>query len=102
MTDGEFISLWLIGLVVAALVVLVAAALLVAVLLAARSILRHGAEALAAAEHIAADTHVIWALADTNRVAAEILATVESIETNGAAVAGALRDTEATFASRVR
>lgn len=95
MTDGEFLTAWLLVIAVVALVILIAAGLLMTILLTARSILGHGAEALDAAEHIAADTQVIWALSDTNRVAGEILATAEQIEANGAAIATALRETEA-------
>ena len=101
MTDGEFITIWLVAVALAAVVVLIAAGLLLAVLLTARSLLRHGAQALEAAEHIAADTQVIWALDDTNRVAADILATAESIEGNGGAIATALRETEAAPVSVV-
>lgn len=95
MTDGEFITAWLVVVALAGVVVLIAAGLLLAILVTARSILGHGAEALEAAEHIAADTQVIWALADTNQVAAQILATAEQIEANGAVIAEALRQTEA-------
>lgn len=95
MTDSEFITAWLAVVAVVAVVILIAAGLLLAILLTARSILGHGAEALEAAEHIASDTQVIWALADTNQVAGEILATTERIEANGAVIATALRDTEA-------
>ncbi len=95
MTDSEFITAWLVVVALVAVVILIAAGLLLAILLTARSILGHGAEALEAAEHIAADTQVIWALADTNAVAGEILATAEQIEANGAAIASALRETEA-------
>ncbi len=95
MTDALLLAAWLIGLGVAAVVVLLAAALLLMILFTARSILGHGAEALAAAEDIARDTQVIWALADTNEVAAAILATAEEIEQNGGAIAAALRETEA-------
>lgn len=102
MSDAEFTGYWLIGVAVVAIVVVVAAVLLLAILMTARSILGHGAQALAAAEHIAADTKVIWALADTNRVAADILATAESIEQNGGAVAVALRASEAAPASLTR
>jgi len=95
MTDAEFTTLWLIGVAVVAVAVLLAAVLLLAILLTARSILGHGAQALEAAEHIAADTKVIWALADTCKVAGDILATAESIEENGGAIAATLRSTEA-------
>ncbi len=94
MTDTEFFGLWLVGVGMVAVVILLAAILLLGVLYVARSILRHGAQALEAAERIAADTQVIWALADTNRVAAEILATAEHIEDNGAVIATALEETQ--------
>lgn len=95
MTSAELTTGWLIGLGVAVVVVLLAAILLLIVLVTARSILKHGAEALSAADDIARDTQVIWALADTNRVAEEILATAAQIEDNGGAIAAALRETEA-------
>ncbi len=94
MTDAELTTAWLIGVAVAGVVVLLAAALLLMVLSAARSILRHGAEALAAAEEIQRGTSVIWALSDTNRIAGEILATAERIEENGGVIAEALAETE--------
>jgi hypothetical protein len=81
---------WSLG--VAAVVVLLAAALLIAILLVAKSILSHAGQALEAAESIAADTKIIWALDDTNRIAGEILATTESIESHGGAIAGALHE----------
>ena len=102
MTDTELTTAWLIGLGVTAVVVLLAAVLLLRVLQAARSILGHGAEALAAAEEIARDTQVIWALAETNRVAGQILETAERIEENGGVIATALRETEAGPVSVVR
>ena len=88
-------TVWTICLVVAVVVILIAAALLIASLLVARSLVAHGLQALAAAEAIAEDTKVIWALADTNVVAGEILATAESIETHGGRIAGALHETQA-------
>jgi hypothetical protein len=87
-------TVWAICLAVAVVVILIAAALLIAILLVARSIATHGLQALAAVEAIAADTKVIWALADTNEVAGEILATVESIEAHGGRIAGALHEAQ--------
>lgn len=92
---AELYTIWAICLVVAVVVILIAATLLIAILLVARSIAAHGLQALAAAEAIAEDTKVIWALADTNEVAGEILATVESIEAHGGRIAGALHETRA-------
>ncbi len=88
-------TVWTICLVIAVVVILIAAALLIAILLVARSLVAHGLQALAAADAIAEDTRVIWALADTNAVAGEILATVESIEAHGGRIAGALHETQA-------
>ena len=88
-------TVWTICLVVAVVVILIAAALLIAILLVARSLVAHGLQALAAAEAIAEDTKVIWALADTNVVAGEIHATAESIEAHGGRIAGALHETSA-------
>lgn len=92
---AEIYTVWFIVLAVGAVVVLLAAALLLLILSVARSILRHGQQALAAAEAIAADTGVIWALADTNRVAGDILDTAGQIEGHGGVIAALLHDTPA-------
>ncbi|MHB8646704.1 MAG: hypothetical protein ACYDAR_13020 [Thermomicrobiales bacterium] len=88
-------TVWAICLVIAVVVILIAAALLIAILLIARSIAAHGLQALAAADAIAKDTQVIWALSTTNEVAGEILATAESIEAHGGRIAGVLHETQA-------
>jgi hypothetical protein len=88
-------TVWTICLVIAVVVILIAAALLIAILLVARSLVAHGTQALEAADAIAKDTRVIWALAETNEVAGEILATVESIEAHGGRIVGALHETQA-------
>jgi hypothetical protein len=88
-------TIWAIWLVVAVVVILIAAALLIAILLVARSLVAHGLQALAAADGIAEDTKIIWALSTTNEVAGEILATAESIEAHGGRIAGALHETQA-------
>jgi len=82
-SNSHLFTVWGISLVIAAIVVLIAAVLLIAILLVARSILKHGAEGLQALEKIADDTGVIWALAETNRLAEEILAATESIGSRG-------------------
>ena len=91
MPDAELYTIWYWSLAVAAVVVLLAAILLIAILLIARRILTHAGQALSAAESIAEDTKIIWELDETNRVAGEILAAVESIEERGGRVAGALQ-----------
>ncbi len=92
---AQIYTVWFIVLAVATVVVLLAATLLLVILSVARSILRHGTQALVAAEAIAADTKVIWALADTNRVAGDILDTAGRIEGNGGRIAALLHDTPA-------
>jgi NAD(P)-dependent dehydrogenase (short-subunit alcohol dehydrogenase family) len=96
MTDAELYTIWFIGLAIAVVVVLIAAGLLIAILLTARSIRGHAQRALAAVEQIAEDTAVIWALDDTNSVAGDLLATVESIEEHGGRIAGALHSQAAS------
>ncbi|GAC1401799.1 MAG: hypothetical protein NVSMB52_15620 [Chloroflexota bacterium] len=83
MSNSHLYTVFGISLGIATVVVLLAAILLIAILLTARSILKHGAQALQVAESIANDTRVIWALAETNRLADEILATTESIGSRG-------------------
>lgn len=90
MTDAELVTVFAVGLGIAAVLIVVAAGLLIAVLLAARAILGHAAEALEAAGQIADDVQVIWQLDTTNRVAGEILMGAESIEAHGAQIVGAV------------
>lgn len=90
MSDAELYTVFFWGLGIAAVIIAVAAALLVAILLTARSILGHAAEALEAAEQIADDVQVIWALDETNRIAGEILMGAESIESHGAQIVEAV------------
>lgn len=92
MTDADLFTAFAIGLAIAAVLILVAAGLLIAVLFAARAILGHAAEALEAAEKIAADTEVIWQLDETNRIAGEILMGAESIEAHGAQIVSAVSE----------
>lgn len=90
MSNSHLFTIWGISLVIAAVVVLLAALLLIGILLVARSILKHGAEGLGSLEKTAADTRVIWALAETNRLAEEILAVTESIGSRGVRIAEGL------------
>jgi len=90
MPDAELYTIWYWSLAVAGVVVLLAAALLIAILLVARRILGNARKALEAAEAIAEETKVIWALDETNRTAEEILATAESIEERGGRIASTL------------
>lgn len=90
MTDTDLWSAWWLWMAVAGLVVVVAAVLLIAIWLTARGILAHARRALAAAERIRENTMPIWALSTTNEVAAEILETVQSIESKGGKLVEAL------------
>ena len=90
MSNAELFSTWYWSLGVAAVVVVIAAVLLGAILLVAIEIQQRAQQALHYAERIARDTGVIWNLADTNRVAADIEATARSIEAHGGRIAEAL------------
>lgn len=90
MSDGDLYTVWGISLAITAVVIILAVALLVVIWRTAAGILDEAREALDAAEHIAADTGVIWELDTTNRVAGEILDTATSIEERGGRIAGAL------------
>ncbi len=94
MTDAELYNLWFLYLGVAAVVVIVAAALLLAVLAAARSIEKGATAALGMVEQIQDNTKVIWALTDTNEVAAQLREGAAAILSNATAIAEALHDGE--------
>jgi len=90
MTDAELWGAWRLWMGVAAAIIVVAAVLLVMIWRTARGIYAEALRALAAAERIRENTNPIWALATTNEVAGEMLATVQHIEKNGGALASAL------------
>ncbi len=94
MTDQQILAYWYIGLVVAAVVVVIAAALLIAVLMVARRIERGAGAALGIVDQIRANTQVIWALQDTNRVAKDLCDGAESILAHAGAIAQALHDAD--------
>ncbi len=79
MTDQVLFFYWYIGLIVAAVIVVIAAVLLLAILVTARSIDRGAKAALDMVKQIRANTQVIWALEDTNKVARQLLGGAESI-----------------------
>ena len=90
MTDADLWSSWRMWMIVATAIILVAAVLLIAIWQTARGIYREALRALSAAEKIRANTDPIWALKTTNEVATMMLETVQHIEKNGGALAGAL------------
>lgn len=90
MTDADLWAAWRLWMIVATLVILIAASLLIAIWRTARGIHAEALRALAAAQKIKESTMPIWALATTNEVAGGLLATVESIEQKGGALAAAL------------
>ncbi|MEP7198200.1 MAG: hypothetical protein ABI874_00165, partial [Chloroflexota bacterium] len=70
----------------------IAAALLIAVLLAAKSIERGAAAALGLVKQVRDNTRVIWALQDTNKVAAQLLGGAQAILKDAGQIAQALHD----------
>lgn len=95
MTDAQLLANWYIWLAIAAVVVVIAAALLLAVLAAARSIARNAGAALGLVTQIRDNTQVIWALQDTNRVAAQLLGGAQSILAHAGQIAQALNEPNA-------
>jgi hypothetical protein len=90
MTDAQLWAAWRLWLGVAAAVIVVAAVLLILIWRTARGIYAEAVRALHAAQRIRENTTPIWALATTNEVAGELLATVQQIESKGGALAAAL------------
>ncbi len=100
MTDPDLYSLWTLALVLAGLVVVIAAGLLIGVWMAARRVRRLAVVALAVVEQIKANTASVWALDDTNEVAAGLLHEAESILAHAGAVAHALHEADAPSPER--
>lgn len=94
MTDAQLLTNWYIALAVAVVVVVIAAALLLAVLSAAKAIERKAAAALGLVKQIRENTQVIWALQDTNRVAAQLLGGAQSILNHAGQIAQALHEAD--------
>ena len=90
MSDAELWSAWRMWIIVATVVVLLAAGLLITILVTARRILSEAVRALNAVENIRKNTQPIWELQTTNKVAEQILQTVEAIEQKGGALVRAL------------
>ena len=90
MSDAELWRAWRLWMGLAVVIILVAAVLLIMIWRTARGIYSEALRALKAAEHIRENTMPIWALKTTNEVAGQMLATVQSIEKNGGALAAAL------------
>lgn len=93
MSDADLWASWRLWLGVAVVVVALAAGLLIAIIVTARGILAEAVRARAAAEAIRVNTLPIWQLQTSNDVAADLLATVQSIESHGGALAAALTHT---------
>ena len=94
MTNQEFLNLWFLYLGIAGVVVVIAAALLIAILLAAKAIERSAGVALDRVKQIRENTQVLWALQDTNQVAAQLQAGAESILNNAGQIAQALQEAD--------
>jgi hypothetical protein len=90
MSDAELWAGWRLWIVVATVVVLLAAGLLITILVTARGILAEAVRVLNAVETIRKNTQPVWELQSTNRVAEQILHTVEAIEQKGGALVRAV------------
>ena len=90
MSDADLWSAWRMWMMLAVVIILVAAVLLIMIWRTARGIYAEALRALHAAERIRDSTMPIWALKTTNEVATQMLATVQSIERTGGALAAAL------------
>jgi len=94
MTDAQLLTNWYVGLGIAGAVVVIAAALLLAVLAAAKNIERNAIVALGVVKQIRENTQIIWALQDTNKVAANLLGGAESILGHAGQIAQALHEAD--------
>ncbi len=86
-------TLWAWGFLVGIVVVLVVAVLLLGILQQARRIHRLAQTASAVVGKIDVNTRSVWALRDTNRVAAEILHGAAAIDANASAIVAAVSHT---------
>lgn len=86
-------SLWTLGFLAGLVVVLIVALTLIGILVQARRIARLAPVAAQLVSEIEANTRSVWALRDTNQVAAEILGAAEAIDANTAAIADAVSHT---------
>src|SRR5579859_2486680 len=90
MTDAQLYNDWIIGLIIAAVVIVIVAALLLWILALVRSIAANAIRALQAVERIRANTQPIWALQDTNAVGLQLLEGAQSIRKHAEAAADVL------------
>ncbi|MGP1398064.1 MAG: hypothetical protein ACTS3R_21360 [Inquilinaceae bacterium] len=86
-------SFWALGFLAGAAIVAIVAVLLVGILLQARRIRKLARTASDVVAEIDINTRSVWALRDTNRVAAEILEGAKAIDANAAAVVDAVSHT---------
>lgn len=90
---------WTLGFAVAAAVVVVVALLLIGILMQARRIRRLAGAAVGLVGEIDAQTRSIWALTQTNQVAAQILEGAQAIDRNASEVAAGLTGTAGSEAA---
>ena len=81
-------TLWTIGFIAGAAIVVVVAALLIGIILQAQRILRLARIASDVVGQVDLQTRSVWALRDTNAVAAQILEGARAIDANAAAIVG--------------
>ncbi|MDU8944317.1 hypothetical protein [Ovoidimarina sediminis] len=92
-------TLWTLGFVVGVVVVLVVALLLIGILMQARRIRGLADAAAGIVAEIDANTRSVWALKNTNAVAADLLEGARAIDTNAAAIVKAVSHEDETTAA---
>lgn len=89
-------SLWTLGFIAGGLVVVVVAVLLLGIIRQAMRIRALARVAAAVVGEIDANTRSVWALRDTNAVAATILEGAKAIDGNASAIVAAVRATHSS------
>ena len=90
MSAHDIYQWWFIWLAVAGVIVAAAAGLLIAIVVLARQIASLAGTALAVVEEIEQNTKPVWQINATNKVAKDLLAGAQAIETNAGAIVAAL------------
>jgi hypothetical protein len=88
------VSYWLLGFIVAAVVVVLVAALLLGIIWQCQRIIRLSRTGLAVVEQIDRNTRCIWSLRETEAVAGRLLAGAGAIERHAGAIVQAVSHEE--------
>ena len=92
-------TLWTLGFIVGVVVVLVVALLLIGILIQARRIRKLAEAAAGIVAEIDMNTRSVWALKNTNAVAADLLEGARAIDANAAAIVKAVSHEDETSAA---